>query len=103
MYVQMFSNAAPLDWVCIVLGTFGGIVTGLTMPAFNVLFGRMLNKLNDTSGDGFAAAIEELCYYFIVLAGINVVSGFLQVSTRPIVMVGARTSLHSRCFLQVCV
>ena len=38
----MFSNADACDYVHMTLGTLGGIATGLSLPLFNVLFGRML-------------------------------------------------------------
>ncbi len=61
------------------LGLLGGIVTGLSLPAFNVLFGVMLDTLNE-SPDGFADGIADLCISFVVIAVINLFSGFFQVS-----------------------
>jgi hypothetical protein len=61
------------------LGTFGALVTGISLPIFNVLMGEMLNKLND-SPDSFEKSVAKLCIIFVILAVINVVSGFLQVS-----------------------
>jgi hypothetical protein len=65
------------------LGTAGGILTGLSMPAFMVLFGRIINTLNSDSGS-FTQSIAELCISLVVVAGINVISGFLQVSNSDV-------------------
>jgi hypothetical protein len=77
----MFSNADAFDYLLMVLGTLGGIATGLAFPAFNILFGRMINTLN--GGDvNFADAVAQLCISFVVIAVINLFSGFFQVSER---------------------
>jgi hypothetical protein len=60
------------------LGTLGGLVTGLSLPAFNVLFGEMLDTLND-SPDSFSKGIASLCIAFVIIAIINLFSGFFQV------------------------
>jgi hypothetical protein len=59
-------------------GTVGGILTGVSMPAFMVLFGRIINTLNSDTGS-FTQSIADLCISLVVVAGINVISGFLQV------------------------
>lgn len=75
----MFSNADWVDYFHMSLGTLGGIITGLSLPAFNFLFGRILNTLNST-GSSFSEKINTLCVYFVIIAAFNIVSGFLQVS-----------------------
>ena len=60
------------------MGTIGGIVTGLSLPALNVLFGRMINALNNPSNN-YSDAVAELCIQFVVIAGANIFSGFAQV------------------------
>lgn len=61
-----------------IMGTTGGIVTGLSLPALNVLFGRMINALNNPSNN-YSDAVAELCIQFVVIAGANIFSGFAQV------------------------
>eukprot|EP01031_Cornospumella_fuschlensis_P050362 gene50362-61615_t len=75
---QTFSNATSQDVLLMVLGTIGGIVTGVSIPLFNVLFGRIIDKLN-TNPNGFTDAIDTLCLSFLVVACANLFSGFLQV------------------------
>lgn len=43
----MLDNAEPYDILLMCLGTFGGLITGASIPIFNVLFGQILDELND--------------------------------------------------------
>ena len=74
----MLINADGKDYFYMGLGTFGALVTGISLPIFNVLMGEMLDTLND-SPDSFEKAIAKICIIFVILAAINVFSGFLQV------------------------
>lgn len=60
------------------LGVLGGLISGVSIPIFNVLFGRILDTLNKDP-NGFDDAIAFLCISFIVVAAANILSGFLQV------------------------
>ncbi len=74
----MLSNADGTDYFFMGLGTFGALVTGISLPIFNVMLGKMLNELND-SPYSFENAIAKICIIFVILAAINLFSGFLQV------------------------
>ena len=76
---QLFSHAEPLDYVLMFFGSIGGIVTGLSIPFIEVLFGRMLDNLNGNP-ENFSHEIAKLCISFTVLGAANLVSGWLQVS-----------------------
>lgn len=100
---QTFSNAEGWDYFHMFMGTLGGVVTGLSLPAFNVLFGEMLDTLN-ASPDGFAKGIADLCISFVIIAVINIFSGFFQVwSVTSDFVFGclhhAMLMLHSRCIV----
>ena len=75
---EVFMNAEPLDYLLMFGGVLGGAITGLSLPAFNVLFGRMLNALNG-SISSLTDGIAKLCIAFVVIAVVNLFSGFLQV------------------------
>lgn len=77
-FVQTFKHATEFDWLLMVLGTIGAIVTGLSIPTFNVLFGEIIDELNEDP-DGFTDEINRLCILFVIIAAINLLSGFLQV------------------------
>ena len=48
---QMLSTADDSDKLNMILGTFGGVITGMSLPFFNVIFGRILDQLNKNPGD----------------------------------------------------
>ena len=82
------------------VGTIGGIATGISVPVFNALLGRLLDNLNtdpgrfrksalDDSAKHIASAgsitdkINTAALQLTVLGCINIASGFTQVlSTR---------------------
>ena len=49
---ELFSTAEPLDYLLMFVGTIGGLISGISLPFFNVLFGQMLDALN--SGNAFS-------------------------------------------------
>ena len=81
-FSQLFSGLEGFDYLYALMGTLGAIVTGASIPFFNVLFGRMLDALNPADPNAtetFEKKIREIALWFVVVAGINLVSGFLQV------------------------
>lgn len=60
------------------LGTLGGLVSGLSEPSFNVLFGILLDDLNSENAN-FIDKVNFLCIMFVVVSGFDLISGFLQV------------------------
>ena len=77
-YSQLFSTADNLDKALMVIGTFGGFITGFSLPIFNVVFGQMLDNLN--KGTSLSSAVDSLVLVFIYLAIANLISGILQVT-----------------------
>ena len=59
------------------VGILGGVITGVSLPAFNVLFGRLLDSVNETSG--FTDTVNQLCLIMLIVACFNLLSGFMQV------------------------
>lgn len=60
------------------VGVFGGIITGLSLPFFNVLFGRVLDALNGGT-DSITKQVNVICIAFVCVAVVNLASGFCQV------------------------
>ena len=77
--MEIFSQADWIDAILMFLGTIGGLVTGLSIPFFNILFGQMIDKLNGSPGN-FNRTVYTLCISFAVVAAANLVSGVLQVT-----------------------
>ena len=76
---QLFSQAEPIDILYMVLGTFGSMVTGVSLPIFNILFGQMLDSLNKKGVGGYQDAVNQVCISFVIVAAANVVAGAMQV------------------------
>jgi hypothetical protein len=68
----------PLDVVLMFFGFIAAMVTGASIPAFNVLMGQLINEINDQSS-GFGSSISVLVYALLSLALINLCSGTIQV------------------------
>ena len=75
---DLYKYAEPIDYAAMATGAIGGMVTGFSFPTFNVLFGRMLDKLNDDPSS-FGEGVERIAIYLVYLSIINIFSGFLQV------------------------
>lgn len=76
---ELFSMAEPLDYLLMFCGTLGAIVTGISLPFFNVLFGRMLDALN-ADPSSFEVQVRMIALSFVGVAGANVISGYCQVA-----------------------
>jgi len=77
-FSELFSNATMLDYVYMVVGIIGGLITGLSLPFFNVLFGRVLDALNGGT-DSIVQQVNVICIAFVCVAVVNFASGFCQV------------------------
>mmetsp|Transcript_36408 Transcript_36408/g.37087 ORF Transcript_36408/g.37087 Transcript_36408/m.37087 type:complete len:182 (-) Transcript_36408:8-553(-) len=78
-FKELFSTANSFDYLMMFIGSISGIVTGLSLPYFNILFGQMLDGLNEDPNN-FSDIIVFLTYQFIAVAGVNFVSGTLQIA-----------------------
>lgn len=77
---QLFMLADSTDILYMSLGTFGAVVTGLCIPTFNILFGRIINTVN-SDPSSFQDTVNQLCTILVVVSGINLFSGFFQVQS----------------------
>jgi len=73
----MFSNVDKIDVGLMALGSLGSLIVGLSFPAMDLFFGRILNSLNSNSD--FVEDINTLCSYLLIIAAFNIVAGYLQV------------------------
>lgn len=78
-FSELFENAEPYDYFLMFMGTLGGFGTGLSLPFFNVIFGKMLDALNDKPGS-FSERINGIALIFVWVAIGNLFTGALQVS-----------------------
>jgi hypothetical protein len=75
----MFGVADAFDVALMAIGSCGSLVIGLSNPAFNVLFGEMIDTLSRGSMT-FTELVAQLCIVLVIIACVNVFAGFLQVS-----------------------
>lgn len=76
---QVFHNCTSFDIILMIIGSIGAIVTGLSLPYMNILFGKIIDNLNDDANT-FQSKINNLCFIFAIVGIVNFGSGFLQVS-----------------------
>jgi len=72
---ELYCFADSTDKFYMLLGLLGSLVTGLCIPAFNILFGRIINALN-SNPNSFNLTINTLCEVFCGVAAVNLFSGF---------------------------
>ena len=56
-------------------------VLGVSLPLFYVLMGEMMDQLNLNNSSQYDKAVKELCFAFLSIGCVNLLSGFLQVTT----------------------
>ena len=76
---QLFSQAETIDIIYMILGSIGSMITGVSLPIFNILFGQMLDSLNKKGVGGYQDAVNQVCISFVIVAAANVVAGTMQV------------------------
>ena len=62
-----------------IIGSIGGIVSGLSQPFFSVLFGQMLDALNNPA-NSLTDEVNKVVFDFLYVAAANILVGFLQVN-----------------------
>jgi ABC-type multidrug transport system fused ATPase/permease subunit len=75
---ELYANADCYDILYMALGTLGGIVSGISIPFFNVLFGTMINALN-TDPASFATRVKQIALSFVYVSIVNIFAGTLQI------------------------
>ena len=75
---SVFRYANGSDIVLATVGTLGGAVTGGCIPLFNLLFGKILDKLNGSDSE-FREGVNEIALLFTILGIIAFFSALLQV------------------------
>lgn len=78
-FSSLFRFADGLDIFLVILGALGAIGVGGALPAFSLLFGDLINDINDPNSTRAAAAVEDLSLTFLYV-GIGMFGGgFLRV------------------------
>ena len=77
-FFELFHEADTMDVALMVVGTIGAAGTGASLPAFCILFGEMLDKLNN--GGSIQGAVNSIVIDFIIVACANIFVSFIQVA-----------------------
>ncbi|KAG6578590.1 ABC transporter B family member 19, partial [Cucurbita argyrosperma subsp. sororia] len=81
-FFQLFSFADQYDCFLMILGTFGAIVHGSSMPVFFLLFGQMVNGFGKNQSDfhKMTAEVSKYALYFVYLGLIVCVSSYAEIA-----------------------
>lgn len=75
---KLFSALNWRDKLYIVVGTISALVTGASIPSFNILFGRMLDKINGDQSK-FDETINLTAIILAAVGGLALLVGALQI------------------------
>jgi ATP-binding cassette, subfamily B (MDR/TAP), member 1 len=73
-----FYFASPADYIYAFFGTLGAFLVGCSIPVFNVIFGRMLDNLNEGL-DELQQSVNQVAVIFAIMAAGALIIGTLQV------------------------
>lgn len=74
---ELFHEADTIDCALMFMGSIGALGTGASLPVFCILFGQVLDKLND--GSSIQESVNSVVILFIIVACCNIVVSFVQV------------------------
>ena len=77
-YLALFRYADRIDLILAAAGSVAGAANGVALPAFALIFGDLMDSLNDLTD--VRAAVDDNIKWLGVLAGGTLVAGFAQVS-----------------------
>uniref|UniRef100_A0A9I9DPG3 ABC transporter B family member 19 n=1 Tax=Cucumis melo TaxID=3656 RepID=A0A9I9DPG3_CUCME len=79
---QLFSFADKYDWFLMILGSFGAIIHGSSMPVFFLLFGEMVNGFgkNQSNFHKMTAEVSKYALYFVYLGLIVCFSSYAEIA-----------------------
>ena len=75
---ELFGFADSYDIWMMFLGSIGGLISGGSMSVICVIFGQMLDSLNE--GGDLVNAVNTVCIYFLIICGCTFIGGIIQVT-----------------------
>jgi hypothetical protein len=76
---DIFQFTTKLDVLYMTVGGIGAMITGISIPLFNVLFGEILDELN-ADGSNLQEGVNKVALIFAIFAVIDFFTGMAQVS-----------------------
>ncbi len=77
---KLYGGAKGTELIMLIAGTLCAIGTGAAFPCFNILFGRMLDQINNDPAN-FDKAISETAILLSIVGGISFFISIVQVYT----------------------
>jgi len=75
---DLFQFTTKVDVLYMTVGGIGAMITGLSIPSFNILFGEILDQLND-DGSNLQEGVNQVAMIFAIFAVVNFFTGIAQV------------------------
>ncbi|KAK9810283.1 hypothetical protein WJX72_007941 [[Myrmecia] bisecta] len=77
----LFSTADRRDKLLMLFGTVGAIANGAALPAFSIIFGKILNTLGEGTGKAdLVREVNKVTLYFVWLAIGTLICSYLEVA-----------------------
>lgn len=76
---DIFQFTTKLDFLYMTVGGIGAMITGISIPLFNVLFGEILDELNGDGTEKLSDGVNKVALLFAIFAVVDFVTGLLQV------------------------
>ena len=76
-FLELFSEADTFDVILMIMGTLGSMGTGASLPTICILFGQVLDKLNN--GGSIQLSVNKIVILFIIVGCCNIAVSFVQV------------------------
>lgn len=76
---DLFQFTTKVDVLYMTVGGVAAMITGLSIPSFNILFGEILDQLND-DGSNLQEGVNQVAMIFAIFAVINFFTGVAQVN-----------------------
>lgn len=76
---DIFQFTTKLDVLYMIVGGIAAIITGVSIPLFNVLFGEIMDELNGDGTEKLGPSVNKIAILFAYFAVINFITGILQV------------------------
>ncbi|KAL5995751.1 hypothetical protein ACLOJK_025820 [Asimina triloba] len=90
----LFRYSTRLDMVVLLLGCFGALINGGSLPWYSFLFGNFVNKITDDNKNQIMEDVRQVCLKMVGLAAVVVIGAYMEITCWRIV--GERSAQRIR-------
>ncbi|KAI3521330.1 hypothetical protein L1887_10793 [Cichorium endivia] len=77
----LFKYSTKLDIFLVIIGSFGALINGGSLPWYSFLFGKFVNKIAlDDDNDQMMKDVKRICLFMVALSGLVVIGAYLQIA-----------------------